>query len=410
MLNPRIALYSPGMVGLGHMRRNLLLVRRFAAKFPAGSFLMITEAREAGIFDFPENVDCLSLPALRKDANGQCSPRRLQIDLPQLIRLRRDVIAAALSQFRPDLLIVDHLPRGALGELGPTLDMLRERGDTRLVLGFRDILEERDTVRAEWARSGHQETIERFYDAIWIYGDPAVFDLISEYDLPPSVASRARFTGYLNPAVSPTHGAGGADTLAVKLLDGARFVLCQVGGGQDGMRIAQAFVESAMPDGLAGVLLTGPFMPAAEREALCRRASQSSSQIHVLDLISEPAALLARAESVITMGGYNSICEVMSHRKRALIIPRTAPRREQLIRAERMAELGLIEWLHPEKLSPAAISQWLSRPSALSDVRHRMDMGGLDRAGRYMEQVLAGRWPGSGSTREEPTQALEASA
>jgi len=403
-LNPRVALYSPGMVGLGHMRRNLLLVRRFAAKYPAGSFLMITEAREAGIFDFPENVDCLSLPALRKDADGNCSPRRLRIDLPELIRLRRDVITAALSQFLPDVLIVDHLPRGALGELAPSLEMLRQRG-TRLVLGLRDILEEPETVRAEWARAGNHEAIDRFYDAIWIYGDPAVFNLLSEYDFPQAVARKARFTGYLNPAASPdAHSAGDADTLAVKLLDRARFILCQVGGGQDGMRIAQAFVESEMPEAHIGVLLTGPFMPACDREALSRRASRQRSEFHVLDLISEPAALLSLADKVITMGGYNSVCEVVSNDKHALIIPRTAPRREQLIRARRLADLGLIEWLDPEKLSPATISEWLRRPAPAARVRHRMDMKGLERASRYLQQVLAessGKvgeaWPDDGS-------------
>ena len=409
-MNPRIALYSPGMVGLGHMRRNLLLVRRFAARYPAGSFLMVTEAREAGIFDFPENVDCLSLPALRKDSDGTCSPRRLRINLPELIRLRRDVIISALSHFSPDVLIVDHLPRGALGELVPSLEMLSERG-TRLVLGLRDILEERETVQAEWARAGNHEAIEKFFDAIWIYGDPAVFDLLSEYDFPRTVAGKARFTGYLNPTASPdAQGAGDADTLAVKLLDRAPFILCEVGGGQDGMSIAQAFVESEMPDNHIGVLLTGPFMPACDREALSRRARRNRSEFHVLDMISEPAALLSLADKVITMGGYNSVCEVISHDKHALIIPRTAPRREQLIRARRLADLGLVEWLDPEKLSPAAISEWLRRPSPAARLRHRMDMRGLDRASKYLEQVLERRAPGRESQSIEHAFPLGVSA
>lgn len=409
MLNPRIALYSPGMVGLGHMRRNLLLVRKFAAKYPAGSFLMITEAREAGIFDFPENVDCISLPALRKDANGNCSPRRLNIELHDLVRLRRDVIHAALAEFRPDVFIVDHLPRGALGELTSTLEMLKDRGRTRMVLGLRDILEEHETVRAEWTRSGHGETIEDFYDAIWIYGDPAVFNLLEEYNLGPAVRRRALFTGYLNP-IPPrdAEGAGDADTLAVRMLGDSRFVLCQVGGGQDGKRIADAFVEAEMPKDVAGVLLTGPFMPATQRNDLCRRANRQPSQMHVLDLISEPAGLLARADRVITMGGYNSVCEVVSHNKRALIIPRTAPRREQIIRAQRLSDLGIVEWLDPEALSPSSISEWLTRSEDQDRARHRMDMRGLDRAARYLEQVLKGLWVRA--TPPVPMPALEVSA
>lgn len=393
---PRIALYSPGMVGLGHMRRNLLLVRSFAELYPSGSFLMITEAREAGIFDFPDNVDCLSLPALQKEADGRCSARRLGIEVPELVRLRTDVISAALNHFAPDVLVVDHLPRGALGELGPSLEMLREKGKTRLVLGLRDILEEPDIVRSEWARLGHEETIQRFYEAIWIYGDPTIFDMRAEYKLPPVVAEKARFTGYLNPVLSDgSGGAEDADNLTVKLLAGARFVLCQVGGGQDGTRLAQAFAEAEMPEGMTGILLTGPFMPRGERDALSRRARQQSAGVHVLDFISEPIALLSRAEQVITMGGYNSVCEVLSLNKRALIIPRIAPRREQLIRAQRLARLGLIEFLDPQALTPGAISEWLVQPPAPVPLPRSIDMNGLHRASCFLEEVVEGRWTNS---------------
>jgi predicted glycosyltransferase len=45
------------------------------------------------------------------------------------------------------------------------------------------------------------------------------------------------------------------------------------------------------------------------------------------------------------MGGYNTFCEVLSLDKRTLIVPRTAPRLEQHIRASRAAELGLVAML-----------------------------------------------------------------
>ena len=45
------------------------------------------------------------------------------------------------------------------------------------------------------------------------------------------------------------------------------------------------------------------------------------------------------------MGGYNTFCEVLSMDKRALIVPRTAPRQEQFIRASRAAALGLVNML-----------------------------------------------------------------
>jgi len=45
------------------------------------------------------------------------------------------------------------------------------------------------------------------------------------------------------------------------------------------------------------------------------------------------------------MGGYNTFCEILSFDKPAVLIPRTAPRREQLLRASRAADLGLVRML-----------------------------------------------------------------
>jgi predicted glycosyltransferase len=49
------------------------------------------------------------------------------------------------------------------------------------------------------------------------------------------------------------------------------------------------------------------------------------------------------------MGGYNTYCEILSFDKPALIVPRVQPREEQLIRAMRATELGLIDMLRPEE-------------------------------------------------------------
>src|SRR6202035_2203944 len=55
--------------------------------------------------------------------------------------------------------------------------------------------------------------------------------------------------------------------------------------------------------------------------------------------------LAARAAGWVAMGGYNSFCEILSFDKPVLVVPRTAPRLEQYIHAQRAAELGLVAML-----------------------------------------------------------------
>jgi predicted glycosyltransferase len=67
------------------------------------------------------------------------------------------------------------------------------------------------------------------------------------------------------------------------------------------------------------------------------------------------------------MCGYNTFCEVLSFDKPALIVPRTHPRQEQLIRATRASELGLVDMLLPEQADDSLLladhlSRLASRP------------------------------------------------
>ena len=381
----RIGLYSPGMVGLGHMRRNLLLTRRFMAAHPDAAVLMIAEAREACAFRFPDRVDCVSLPAIRKEPDGQCAPRYLGVGLEELVRLRSEMIRSALRWFDPDVLVVDHLPLGALRELTPTLESLRG-GRTRLVLGIRDVLEDPATVAREWS-SVSMAAIERWYDEVWIYGDRDVFDPVRDYAFPPHIAAKTHVLGYLNPREANADVVDSVELLAHQALYERRLVLCQVGGGQDGMRIADAFTRTDFPIDTQGVLLLGPFMPAEDRVRMRQRA-RTNCRLEVLDYVTEPMLLLQRADQVITMGGYNSVCETLAFDKSALVVPRTHPRCEQRIRAERLAAKGRIEVMLPDDVSPAAFGAWLERGPRLSNFRAPVDMNGLDRACRRLEALI----------------------
>jgi predicted glycosyltransferase len=44
-----------------------------------------------------------------------------------------------------------------------------------------------------------------------------------------------------------------------------------------------------------------------------------------------------------------------------LVVPRVTPRREQLIRAERFRDRGLVDVLHPQALAPDLLSSWVER-------------------------------------------------
>src|SRR5258708_18750420 len=96
----RIALYSPGIVGLGHLRRNLVISQVLAESKLQSVNFMVTEAREASAFvnSMPPGMDCVTLPGFSKSAHGICKPRYLDLPLKEVISLPARTIRAPLNE------------------------------------------------------------------------------------------------------------------------------------------------------------------------------------------------------------------------------------------------------------------------------------------------------------------------
>jgi predicted glycosyltransferase len=385
----RIAMYSHDTMGLGHVRRNLLIARTISSSPLRASILLITGAREACAFPLPPSVDFVSLPSLSKDANGKYRSRSLDLELAELVELRRRTIAGALQAFDPDLFIADKTPRGAQRELEPALASLSDRGRCRCVLGLRDVLDEPATVLREWSTEANLDAILDYYSDVWIYGDPAIYDQVHEYEYPQAVAQRVRYTGYvvrpIQPVLSDTES---AELLALHLEDNDRLALCLVGGGQDGGPLAEAFLRADFPPDMRGVIVTGPFMPPEIQHRICRLAAQNP-RVRVLKFVTDSDLLLQLADRVIAMGGYNTVCEALSLEKRMLIVPRIRPRREQLVRSLRLAQVGLADVLHPDVLCPEKLTEWLHREQMPApEARKRIDLDGAGKLLRLIEETL----------------------
>jgi predicted glycosyltransferase len=386
---PRIATYSQGMHGFGHIRRNATIAHALRATGMQPVILMIAEAWQAGAIPIPDGVDCVTLPGLRKDAAGGLNARSLDVSDQELIALRSDVIRKAVKAFRPDVLLVDYLALGAGRELVSTLERIRKHGHTRCVLGLREVLQDPETVARTWTEDGTAAAMRDYYDAIWIYGDPAVFDPVREYSVFAEVEDKVRYTGYLDqrPRLDFA-GPRAAQLLANVPPPPNRLALCVVGGGVDGHALAEAFVTAELPPDMTGLIVTGPYMPPEQRTRLLEHA-QRHPRCDVLEFIPDPTPLIDRADRIVAMGGYNTVCEILSFEKHALLVPRVRPEPEQWIRAERLRNLGLADVLHPDELSPRALSEWLARDvGPRPNSRARVDVGGLDRIPRLVAELL----------------------
>jgi predicted glycosyltransferase len=258
-------------------------------------------------------------------------------------------------------------------ELEPALVELQRRGDARAAIGFRDILDDADSVAESWDLDGSREALSELYDLVLVYGEPDWFDF-ARYGLPSELP---RYVGFLGDPEAPSR----------KRASNEPRLLSTSGGGADGYPMLAASVEALeaveedLGEHVSWTAITGPLMQDPDYQRL--RVIGKRTGARVRRFVDNMPTLMGRASVVVGMGGYNTVCDVLSHRVPAVIVPRHGPSREQSLRADLLAARGLAATLPLLECTPRALAdavlEVIDSPPELDDESlPRLD--GLDRA------------------------------
>lgn len=352
----RVLIYSHDTFGLGHLRRCRTIAHSLVESHEDLSVLILSGSPIIGSFDFRRRVDFVRVPGVIKLRNGEYTSLNLQLQLEETLSMRSSIIEHTADIFDPDVFIVDKEPLGLRGEIRGTLEMLRARGK-RLVLGLRDVLDDQATLFIEWERKNALPALQEFYDEVWVYGLPQICEPLGGLPLTGDMQRKITYTGYLPITVSKT-----AFPAAVPEITSRPFLLVTTGGGGDGDVLIEWVLRAYETEKMLpypALLVLGPFLqPEKQSQFMARAAKLDSVEAIVFNPRIE--RLEENAMGIVAMGGYNTFCEILSLDKRAVIVPRTIPRQEQLIRASRAQELGLVRMLEDDgHMDPAAMARAL---------------------------------------------------
>lgn len=310
----RYLLSSHDGFGLGHTRRNGLIALALLDADPAATVTMVTGLDPAKAQLSHPRLRVIAVPPLVKDDQGRYRAGRMSVR--DAVGRRTAIFNALIDDWRPHVVVVDRHPYGTFGELRQGLLRARLRG-AALVLGLRDVIDDPSSVAAE-VHGGSWEGVAEVFTDVLVYGDPAVCDHEQEYGLP----MVPRYCGWV---------VGRAPRRRPQ----PRLLLIAAGGGGDGGPVYALGADLLRErSDWRGVVLAGPYAEAtgdeSERLTFVRGSRDASSH-------------LARCAAVVQMAGYNSTIEALAAGVRPILLPRRAPRREQAIRALRLASLGLAD-------------------------------------------------------------------
>jgi predicted glycosyltransferase len=137
-------------------------------------------------------------------------------------------------------------------------------------------------------------------------------------------------------------------------------------------------------------VVTGPELSAAQQGDI-RSMAKLRPRVKIIEFTDDMMALLNAADVVVSMGGYNTVCGILTVRKRAVVVPRTWPVAEQSIRAERMSARRLFRALDSAQLTPAALMREMSAQVEAhrtgADFEVDPDMDALPRIADFVRQA-----------------------
>lgn len=373
----RLLVYSHDTFGLGNIRRMLAICKHVHASIRDLSILIVSGSPMLQSFRVESGIDYIKLPCLKRTELGELGVRFLDLDLSEIVCLRRELILSTVMSYRPDVIFVDKKPDGLAGELEPSLRHIKcSLSNTRIHLVLRDILDSSSVTVEDWTRHGYYNILRWYYDGILVLGDQNVFDVCQEYRFPQDLREKVHHCGYVKRQLPSRSRTEVRKELGVE--KGESLVLMTAGGGQDGYELFSTSVAATsclarrLP--VKRLLVTGPEL-ASQRTRDFSSAAQSSDGLQVIEFTDDLMSYMNAADVVISMAGYNTVCELLTLGKRSIVVPRIKPVAEQRIRAERLATFGAFRVVLPDQLAPSVFERVIEEELLLAKRRVPVSAG-----------------------------------
>ena len=367
----KILYYCQSLVGIGHLTASLRIARELLAHHDV-DFIQ-------GGLDTPDGLEHpgyrnLKLPTLLhdEDTGGFLAPDA-GASIDEVWRARARAIAAFL---RPpyDAVVIEFFPFGRRRfrqEIYALFDAVRAAsGPIPIFCSVREVLIPAD------ARTERKivAMIERDIHTIFVRGDPAIVALDETFAQIDSIRAKLVYTGYVAPEVPAAPPPR------------QKAILVSQGGGDVGRELLRAAVLTApeLPE-YRFVLAAGSRTPRQAIDAL--KAEVRSPNVEIVPFLTEFQKHLCDSALSISLGGDNTMLDVISTRTPALAYPYQGSS-EQVLRIARLAAAGFVHALEPEDLEPARLGSKIRHALATPYPQRHIGADGARRTAQTIAAIL----------------------
>jgi predicted glycosyltransferase len=367
----KILFYCQSLVGLGHLTSSLLVIRELSIFADVD---LIHGGQ--GLQQMPElpGFRYLRLPTILIDsASDELYAPDSDVPIENVWAER----AAAIERFLDwpyDAVIVEFFPFGRRRLkkeiLGLFATVRQHCGAVPIFCFVREIL-----VPAPLeAERRMVKLVREHIHTVFVRGDPNIVRFEETFSLTAEIEDHLVYLGYVSPP-PPTNWPVRRN----------RIVVSQ-GGGEIGRILLYSAIRAAplLPD-YQFLIVASSRSTKAELEEL--QALAQSSNVQVVSFLSDFQAHLLTAALSISLGGDNTLMDVISTRTPALAFP-YAGNSEQALRIEKLAQKGFVFPLTPDDLNPARLAAKIKSTVSGAYPRHRIDINGAKLISSKVETIL----------------------
>ena len=327
--NPkRILYYCQSLVGIGHLTCSLRIIRELLGHAEVD---LIQGGLGTGASLVHPKFRNLRLPTLLHDhdTGGFIDPDE-ERDTEEVWNARRDATTEFL-RWPYHAIVVEFYPFGRRrfkDEIQGLFRTVREHcGAVPIFTSVREVL----IPRAIEKERRMVESVKKHIHTVFIRGDPDIVRFDETFSLAHEIEDRLCYTGYISPPPPTSRPAR------------KKQILVSQGGGNVGREMLDGAIGAAalMPD-YSFLLASGSRTSEAEMDAL--RKTVRSNNVEITPFLSDFQNRLMESAVSISMGGDNTLLDVISARTPALAYPYQG-NSEQGFRIKKFAEAGLLQAL-----------------------------------------------------------------
>ncbi|MCU0532722.1 MAG: glycosyl transferase [Hydrococcus sp. Prado102] len=387
----KIMFYCQYLTGMGHLVRSTEIVRQLVKDFQV---CFINGGPTVPGFEIPSEVEIATLPPLWIE-DGELQVAEGFANLEEVKEARRNALINLFDKFRPDCLITEFFPFGRhklFFELIPLLDHIKSVApSTKIVSSVRDIVGRTDLDKEAEIIC---ELTSKYFDLILFHSDRKFQKLEESFSRVKELNCEVRYTGFV--AQSSPENQTLSESDITNLNRKELLILVSVGGGRLGYELLESVIEASLilknklPHHIQ--IFTGPFMP-EEQFSQLQQLALDKSNVTLQRYTTNLMAYMEKADLSISLSGYNTTMNILRTGVRSLVAPigHYSYDKEQLVRTQKLENLGIVEVLDPENLEPAYLAQKIiDRLDKDLDAKasYVFDLQGAEKTRLFLKELL----------------------